>query len=104
LHQATPATIDIDVDAFTRFEAAAWAQVPDGYHRFFGPIIARAAARGASVAGTDIAPEVLTPARRLHPGITFRLADAHRLDLADASFDAVVAGFLLPHLGDHHTA
>ncbi|MBA2575514.1 MAG: class I SAM-dependent methyltransferase [Euzebyaceae bacterium] len=124
----------IDVDAFARFEAAGWSQAHDGYHRFFGPITARAAeplldaarvragttvldvatgpgylaasaaARGASVVGTDISAEILTLARRLHPGITFRLADAHRLDFADASFDAVVAGFLLPHLGDHHAA
>jgi SAM-dependent methyltransferase len=124
----------IDVDAFTRFEAAGWDRVRDGYHRFFGPITARAAdplldaarvgagtrvldvatgpgylaaraaARGAAVVATDIAPEILALARALHPGIEFRPADAHRLSFADASFDAVVAGFLLPHLGDHQAA
>lgn len=120
----------IDVAAFVGFEAAGWSQVPDGYHRFFGPITgraadplldaarvregtrvldvatgpgylaARAAARGATVVGTDIAPEILSLARTLHPGIEFRQGDAHRLGFAEASFDAVVAGFLLPHLGD----
>lgn len=124
----------IDVGAFVGFEAAGWSQVPDGYHRFFGPITgraadplldaarvregtrvldvatgpgylaARAAARGATVVGTDIAPEILSLARTLHPGIEFRQGDAHRLDFAEASFDAVVAGFLLPHLGDHAAA
>jgi protein-L-isoaspartate O-methyltransferase len=31
----------IDPDAFNRFEAAAWEQRPDGYHRFIAPITTR---------------------------------------------------------------
>lgn len=110
------------------------AGVGDTYHRFFGPITGRAveplldaaaigptsrvldvatgpgyvagraAARGAEVTGVDIAPEMLVLARRLWPDVAFRTADAHALPLADASFDAVVANFLIPHLADHEQA
>jgi SAM-dependent methyltransferase len=34
----------------------------------------------------------------------FRQGDAHRLSLPDASFDAAVANFLMPHLADHARA
>ena len=33
-----PAQMPVDPDAFNRFEAAAWEQRPDGYHRFLAPI------------------------------------------------------------------
>lgn len=79
----------IDVEAFVRFEAEGWSQIPQGYHRFFGPITGRAAeplldaagvgastrvldvatgpgyvagravARGASAVGVDFVPEIL---------------------------------------------
>ena len=126
----------IDAEAFVRFETARWRspRVIDTYHRFFGPITARAveplldaaavgptrrvldvatgpgylagraAARGAEVTGVDIAPEMLVLARRLWPDVTFRTADAHNLPLEDASCDAVVANFLVPHLADHEQA
>jgi SAM-dependent methyltransferase len=90
----------IDVDAFVRFEAAGWSHVPDAYHRFFGPITAR----GAVVVGVDLAPEILALARTLNPAIDFRVSDVHQLTFDDGSFAAVVAGFLLPHLGDHQAA
>lgn len=69
-----------------------------------GQVAERAAARGASVVGVDVSPGVVDLARRLHPGIEFRVGDAHRLPVDDAAFDAVVAGFLLPHLADHPRA
>ncbi|MGH3767515.1 MAG: class I SAM-dependent methyltransferase [Pseudonocardiaceae bacterium] len=124
----------IDVDAFVRFEAEGWSRVPEGYHRFFGPITGRAAeplldaagvgagtrvldvatgpgylagraaARGASVVGVDFAPEILALATDLNPAVEFRRGDAHDLPFEDCSFDAVVSGFLLPHLGDHAQA
>lgn len=126
----------VDAQAFVRFETAGWrrAGVGDTYHRFFGPITARAveplldaaevgptrrvldvatgpgyvagraAARGAEVTGVDIAPEMLVLARRLWPDVTFRTGDAHALPLDDASFDVVVANFLIPHLADHEQA
>lgn len=119
----------IDADAFRDFEAAGWEEKADPYHRFFGPITgraieplldaaeigpgtgmldiatgpgyvaAKAAHRGASVVGTDIAPAMITLARRLNPGIEFRQAAAEELAFADGSFDAVVGNFILPHLG-----
>ena len=38
------------------------------------------------------------PARARYPEIEFRQGDAERLPFADASFDAVVAGFVVNHL------
>lgn len=106
----------------------------DGYHRFFGPITGRAAepllnaaqvgagtrvldvatgpgyiashavARGASVVGVDFAPEILALAASLNPAVEFRRGDAHHLLFEAGSFDAVVSGFVLPHLGDHAQA
>jgi SAM-dependent methyltransferase len=118
-----------DPDAFNAFEAAGWARQVDGYHRFFGPITGRVvgplldaarvgegtrvldvatgpgyvaaacAARGASVVGVDVAQEMLALARSLNPSLELVRADAERLPFADASFDAVVANFVLLHLG-----
>jgi SAM-dependent methyltransferase len=123
-----------EADAFTRFERDGWSRAAEGYHRFFSPVTGQvaeplldaahiaahatvldvatgagglaacAAARGASVIGVDIAEPVVALAAHLNPGLDFRRADAHALPFADASFTAVVANFLLPHLGDHHTA
>lgn len=123
-----------DVAAFVSFEADGWNRVGDAYHGFFGPITARAveplldaaaigpgtrvldaatgpgyaaaraAARGATVTGVDVAGEMLPLARQLAPEATFRLADAHELPFDEASFDAVVANFLVPHLADHEQA
>lgn len=123
-----------DVKAFVRFEATGWSRIPQEYHRFFGPITGRvagplldaaavgagtrvldvatgpgyvagrAAARGASVVGVDLAPEILTLAASLNPEVEFRSGDAHDLPFDDCSFDAVVSGFVLPHLGDHAQA
>ena len=69
-----------------------------------GELAARAAARGASVLGTDIAEPVVELARRERLGVEFRRADARDLPSADGSVTAVVANFLLPHLADHGRA
>lgn len=120
---------DIDPDAFNAFEASGWETKADGYDRFVGGVTGRfvealldaaavgegtrmldlatgpgyaaaaAAERGASVVGVDIAAAMVAVARRLHPGLEFRQADAHDLPFADASFDAVVGNFLILHLG-----
>ena len=42
---------------------------------------------------------MLALARRLQPGIDFRQGDAQALPFGDAAFDAVVANFLILHLG-----
>lgn len=127
-------TDDVDTDAFARFEHDGWSRVAEGYHCFFSPVTgqvieplldaahvavgstvldvatgagdlaAGAAARGASAVGVDIAEPVVALAGRLHPDIEFCRGDAHDLPIADDTFTAVVANFLLPHLGDHHLA
>jgi SAM-dependent methyltransferase len=119
----------VDADAFNAFEAAGWERQVAGYEDFFVPITTRliqplldaaevgegahvldvatgpgyvaagAAERGASVIGVDIAEAMLGLARRLHPQLEFRPGDAEALPLADASFDAVVANFVLLHVG-----
>jgi len=119
----------IDPDAFRDFEIAGWKAKADAYHRFFEPITgrviepllyaahvgsgtrtldvatgpgyvaARAAARGASVIGVDIADHMVALGASLHPEIEFRRANAECLPFADGSFDAVVGNFLVPHLG-----
>jgi SAM-dependent methyltransferase len=119
----------VDADAFNAFELAGWEQQVSGYERFFGPITTRligplldaaavgagtrlldvasgpgyvavgAAERGAAVIGTDVAEGMITLARRLHPDIDFRPGDAEALPFGDESFDAVVANFVLLHLG-----
>jgi SAM-dependent methyltransferase len=129
-----PAGDGFDASAFTQFEQDGWSRAAEGYHRFFSPVTtqvveplldaahvaagatvldvatgpgylaARAAARGAYVIGVDIAEPVVALAAQLNPGLDFHRADAHSLPFADGSFTAVVANFLLPHLGDHHAA
>ncbi len=119
----------VDADAFNAFEAAGWDQRSAAYNDFFGPITsrvadplldaagvgagarvldvasgpgyvtARAAGRGASVAGVDVAASMVALARRLHPELEFGFGDAEALPFEDGSFDAVVANFLLLHLG-----
>jgi ubiquinone/menaquinone biosynthesis C-methylase UbiE len=119
----------IDTDAFNAFEAAGWQRQADGYEDFFGPITtrlveplldaadvgsgarlldvasgpgyvaARAAERGASVVGVDIAEAMIARARRLHPELEFRSGNAEALPFADGSFDAVVGNFVMLHLG-----
>jgi SAM-dependent methyltransferase len=64
-----------------------------------GYVAARAAERGASVVGVDLAEAMISLARRLHPGLDFRRADVHDLPFGEASFDAVVGNFLILHLG-----
>ena len=119
----------VDADAFNAFEAAGWEKQAGGYEDFFGTITtrlvdplldaahvgrgdrvldvatgpgfaaARAAERGASVVGVDGAEGMLALARRSHPQLEFRKGNAEELLFEDSSFDAVVANFLLLHLG-----
>jgi SAM-dependent methyltransferase len=118
-----------DLDAFNAFEAAGWEAKAAGYDRFFGAITtrviddlldaagvgegsrvldvasgpgyvaARAAKRGASVVGVDLSSAMVAMASELHPDIEFRRGDVHDLPLEDGAFDAVVANFLILHVG-----
>jgi SAM-dependent methyltransferase len=63
-----------------------------------GHIAARAATRGARPVGLDAAEGMVAVARARYAGIDFRQGDAERLPFGDASFDAVVAGFVVNHL------
>jgi SAM-dependent methyltransferase len=63
-----------------------------------GQIAAAAASRGAEPVGLDAAEGMIALARARHPEIEFQQGDAERLPRADASFDAVVAGFVVNHL------
>ena len=117
----------IDPDAFRDFEVASWEKKAEPYHRFMGlitsrvidPLLdaarvgpgmrlldvatgpgyaaARAAERGASVVGVDIAHQMVALARKLHPGLEFRHADAERLPFGDGSFNAITGNFVVLH-------
>jgi SAM-dependent methyltransferase len=63
-----------------------------------GYVAARAAERGASVVGVDIAEAMVSLARRLHPRLDFREGNAEALAFPDGSFDAVVGNFVIHHL------
>jgi SAM-dependent methyltransferase len=118
----------IDLDAFTAFEVAGWDAKAPGYDDFLGQVTgrlverlldavaarrgirlldiatgpgyaaARAAERGGSVVGVDIAEEMVALASRLHPALDFRVANAESLPFPDDSFDAVVGNFAMLHI------
>ena len=50
--------------------------------------------------GVDIAEEMVALARRSHPQIRFRQADAEHLPFPNGSFDAIVGNLVINHLPD----
>jgi SAM-dependent methyltransferase len=58
----------------------------------------RAAERGASATGVDIAEEMVALARSRNAGIRFLWADAEELPFPDRSFDALVGNLVVNHL------
>jgi SAM-dependent methyltransferase len=64
-----------------------------------GYVAARAAELRADAVGLDFSETMLAHARSKAPGVEFLRGDATALPFADESFDAVVAAFLLLHLG-----
>jgi SAM-dependent methyltransferase len=126
----------IDPDAFDAFEAASWGERASVYHRSLGAITSRvieplldaagvrsgtrvldvatgpgyvaaaAAVRGADVVGVDVSAEMISLAHKLRPELEFHQADAAQLPYPDSSYDAVLANFLVPHVGrpEHVTA
>jgi SAM-dependent methyltransferase len=53
----------------------------------------RLAGRGANVTGVDIGEGVIEAAKRLAPGIDFRVGDAEGLEFKDATFDGVTSTY-----------
>ena len=124
-----PSAPGIDADSFNAFELAGWEHQAPNYDGFFGGITsrlvdplldaarvgpgarvldiatgpgyaaARAAQRGASVVGVDVAPAMIRLARELHPALDFRESAADSLPFDDGSFQAAVGNFVVPHLG-----
>ena len=64
-----------------------------------GYVASRAVERGVDAVGLDFSEAMLAFARSRSPGVEFVRGDATALPFADASFDAVVAAFVLLHLG-----
>jgi SAM-dependent methyltransferase len=56
------------------------------------------AARGLSLRGIDLSPEMIRVARRDHPGFAFDVADLRELPLEDASLAGVVCWYSLMYL------
>lgn len=63
-----------------------------------------AAARGAEATGVDFSATQLAMARRRYPTATFDQCDGDVLPYPDASFDAVVNSFGMPHFADPDAA
>ena len=63
-----------------------------------GSLAAAAKQRGAGrVLATDLSPNMVALATRLHPSIEFREADVENLPVAEGTFDCVVCNFGLGH-------
>jgi SAM-dependent methyltransferase len=66
-----------------------------------GGVAVRAAAAGADVTGSDIAPAMIEAARARAPQVCFDVADCEALPYADASFDVVSSSFGFIFAPDH---
>jgi SAM-dependent methyltransferase len=53
--------------------------------------------RGVSMLGIDLSERMVEAARRLHPGLDFRVGDLTRLELPDASLAGAVAFYAIVH-------
>jgi ubiquinone/menaquinone biosynthesis C-methylase UbiE len=62
-----------------------------------GALAAEATRRGATVVGVDISSGMIAQARKLHPGMDFRVGEVEHLPMATGSLDAVVCAFGLGH-------
>jgi SAM-dependent methyltransferase len=91
----TAVTVDALLDAVDAREGTDLLDVGTGP----GFVAAAAAARGATVTGIDVADAMVEIAQRRVPAGRFQRGSAESLPLPDASFDAVVANFVLLHLG-----
>jgi SAM-dependent methyltransferase len=53
--------------------------------------------QGVTVLGIDLSEQMVQVARRLNPGIDFRVGDMTRLDLPDASLAGIIAFYSIVH-------
>jgi SAM-dependent methyltransferase len=53
--------------------------------------------QGVTVLGIDFSPKMIEVARRLHPGLEFRVEDMRRLGAADATLAGVVLAYSIVH-------
>jgi len=63
-----------------------------------GAAAGEAATAGAHAVGVDFSRAMIDEARRRHPAVEFRTADAEALPFPDARFDAVIANFGIHHV------
>ncbi|MGF6774906.1 class I SAM-dependent methyltransferase [Paraburkholderia sp. GAS334] len=112
---------------FGTFEHQGWERVAQPYHTYFGDLTtqsnpamlealgigrgtrfldvasgpgylaAAAARRGADVAGVDFSVAMVEKARRVFPGLEFRVGDAEDLPFPDEGFGAVGISFGMSH-------
>lgn len=117
-----------DPDAFNRFEAQGW-EDRAGSYQFLRGVTARAVASlldaaavgrgsrlldvgcgpgdlaaaaadaGAAAVGIDVAPSMVRRAALTHPSIPFRVGSFEAIPGGPAAFDALVANFVLNHVG-----
>lgn len=69
-----------------------------------GYLAAAAKRRGADVAGVDFSVAMVEKARRVFPGLEFRIGDAEDLPFPDQSFGAVGISFGMLHFSDPERA
>jgi SAM-dependent methyltransferase len=69
-----------------------------------GHVSARAASLGAVVTGVDVAPSMVAAASALVPEASFVVGSAEALPFDAGAFDAVVANFVLLHVGRQEVA
>ncbi|MEO8700893.1 MAG: class I SAM-dependent methyltransferase [Kofleriaceae bacterium] len=65
-----------------------------------GTLVGEARRRGIDFTGIDLAADMIDEARRLHPGVEFRVGDAENLDFPDSTFDCVTSNFGVQMLPD----
>ncbi|HKR47881.1 MAG TPA: methyltransferase domain-containing protein [Paraburkholderia sp.] len=112
---------------FGAFEHEGWERVAQAYHTYFGELTAQsnhamlqalgigrgtrfldvacgpgylaaaARRRGADVAGVDFSVAMVDKARRVFPGLEFRVGDAEDLPFPDENFGAVGISFGMEH-------
>ena len=119
---------------FSAFEHEGWERVAQAYHEYFGGLTAQsnhamlevlgiqrgsrfldvasgpgylaaaARRRGADVTGVDFSVAMVEKARRVFPGLEFRIGDAEDLPFPDQSFDAVGISFGMLHFSQPERA